>query len=53
MAIGLHAALDEATLAAREAGRLLRDDLHRRDGPRGHVDLMEIAERLLLAGDPD
>jgi ADP-ribosylglycohydrolase/fructose-1,6-bisphosphatase/inositol monophosphatase family enzyme len=38
MAIDLRTALDEATLAAREAGGRLRDDLHRRDGPRGHVD---------------
>ena len=38
MAIDLRAALDEATLAAREAGGLLRADLHRSDGPRGHVD---------------
>jgi ADP-ribosyl-[dinitrogen reductase] hydrolase len=38
MTIDLRPALDEATLAAREAGGLLRADLHRRDGPRGHVD---------------
>ena len=38
MAIDLRAALDVALLAAREAGDLLRADLHRADGPRGHVD---------------
>ncbi len=38
MAIDLRAALDVALLAARDAGDLLRADLHRADGPRGHVD---------------
>ncbi|HYN05392.1 MAG TPA: inositol monophosphatase family protein [Vicinamibacteria bacterium] len=38
MAIDLRAALDVALLAAREAGDLLRADLHRADGPRGQVD---------------
>jgi ADP-ribosylglycohydrolase/fructose-1,6-bisphosphatase/inositol monophosphatase family enzyme len=38
MAIDLRAALDRAVVSAREAGELLRADLHRTDGPRGHVD---------------
>ena len=38
MAIDLRAALDVALLAAREAGGLLRADLHRPGGPRGEVD---------------
>jgi ADP-ribosylglycohydrolase/fructose-1,6-bisphosphatase/inositol monophosphatase family enzyme len=38
MAIDLRAALDVALLAAREAGDLLRADLHRPGGPRGQVD---------------
>ncbi len=38
MAIDLQSALDAALLAAREAGRLLRADLHRPGGPRGEVD---------------
>ena len=38
MTIDLHLALAEATHAARMAGELLRADLHRTGGPRGHVD---------------
>ena len=38
MAIDLRAALDAALHAAREAGELLRADLHRPGGPRGEVD---------------
>jgi ADP-ribosyl-[dinitrogen reductase] hydrolase len=38
MAIDLRAALDQAILAAREAGGILRADLHRKGGPRGAVD---------------
>ena len=41
MVIDLRAALDVALVAAREAGRLLRADLHRPGGPRGHVDKAE------------
>jgi len=50
MAIDLRRALDEATAAARKAGGLLRADLHRAGGPRGHVDKAEAdteAERLV------
>jgi ADP-ribosyl-[dinitrogen reductase] hydrolase len=38
MPIDLRPALDQAVLAAWEAGDLLRADLHRDDGPRGQVD---------------
>ena len=50
MAIDLRRALGEAVAAAREAGELLRRDLHRAGGPRGHVDKAEAdteAERLI------
>jgi ADP-ribosylglycohydrolase/fructose-1,6-bisphosphatase/inositol monophosphatase family enzyme len=46
----LRAALDVAVDAARAAGAILRDDFHRPDGPRGHVDKAEAdveAERLI------
>jgi ADP-ribosylglycohydrolase/fructose-1,6-bisphosphatase/inositol monophosphatase family enzyme len=53
-------ALDLALEAARRAGDLLRDDLHRPDGPRGHDDKADAdveAERLvrdlLLGAFPD
>ncbi len=57
MARDLARALDAARAAAREAGELLRSDLHRPDGPRGEVDKAEadteaerlIRERLLAA----
>jgi ADP-ribosylglycohydrolase/fructose-1,6-bisphosphatase/inositol monophosphatase family enzyme len=38
MAIDLRLALEHAIRAARDAGALLRADLHRPGGPRGHVD---------------
>jgi ADP-ribosyl-[dinitrogen reductase] hydrolase len=38
MPIDLRPALDQAVLAAWEAGDILRADLHRSDGPRGQVD---------------
>jgi ADP-ribosylglycohydrolase/fructose-1,6-bisphosphatase/inositol monophosphatase family enzyme len=38
MSIDLRLALERAIAAAREAGALLRADLHRAGGPRGHVD---------------
>jgi ADP-ribosyl-[dinitrogen reductase] hydrolase len=41
MPIDLRPALDQAVLAAWEAGDILRADLHRSDGPRGHVDKAE------------
>ncbi len=50
MAIDLRLALEHATVAAREAGALLRADLHRPGGPRGHVDKADAdteAERLI------
>lgn len=48
----LSAALDAATLAARQAGALLLADFHRPGGPRGHgshADADEAAERLIRA----
>jgi ADP-ribosyl-[dinitrogen reductase] hydrolase len=50
MPIDLRAALEQATAAARQAGELLRADLHRPGGPRGHVDKAEAdteAEQLI------
>lgn len=50
MAIALRAALDQATIVACRAGELLRADLHRPGGPRGHVDKAEAdteAEQLI------
>jgi ADP-ribosylglycohydrolase/fructose-1,6-bisphosphatase/inositol monophosphatase family enzyme len=38
MGLDLSRALDEAIAAAREAGEILRRDLHRAGGPRGQVD---------------
>lgn len=57
MARDLARALETARAAAREAGELLRSDLHRPDGPRGEIDKAEadteaerlIRERLLAA----
>jgi ADP-ribosylglycohydrolase/fructose-1,6-bisphosphatase/inositol monophosphatase family enzyme len=60
MAIDLRAALDLAVLAAREAGDLLRADLHRPGGPRGHGDKADAdaeaewaVRRRLLGAYPD
>ena len=50
MAIDLRAALEQATVAARRAGELLRADLHRAGGPRGageKADADTEAERLV------
>jgi ADP-ribosylglycohydrolase/fructose-1,6-bisphosphatase/inositol monophosphatase family enzyme len=50
MAIDLRAALEQATVAARRAGNLLRADLHRAGGPRGAEDKAEAdteAEKLV------
>jgi ADP-ribosylglycohydrolase/fructose-1,6-bisphosphatase/inositol monophosphatase family enzyme len=59
MALDFRAALDQATLAAREAGALLRTDLHRPGGPRGQVDKADadteaewLIRRLLLEAFP-
>ena len=60
MSLELGPALDAALAAAREAGDILRRDLHRAEGPRGHIDKAEadleaeraIRARLLPAG-PD
>jgi len=52
VAIDLRLALEHAIAAAREAGALLRADLHRAGGPRGHVDKADAdteAERLVRA----
>lgn len=45
-----HTALDAAIAAAREAGKLIRDDFHRPGGPRGsggHAEVDEEAERVI------
>jgi ADP-ribosylglycohydrolase/fructose-1,6-bisphosphatase/inositol monophosphatase family enzyme len=50
MPVDLRRALEEATAAARQAGEVLRADLHRAGGPRGHVDKAEAdteAEQLV------
>ena len=50
MAIDLRSALDQATVVVLKAGELLRADLHRPGGPRGHVDKAEAdteAENLI------
>jgi ADP-ribosyl-[dinitrogen reductase] hydrolase len=50
MAIDVRSALEEATAVARQAGRLLRADLHRPGGPRGQGDKADAdteAEKLI------
>jgi ADP-ribosyl-[dinitrogen reductase] hydrolase len=50
MPLDLRAALAQATVVARKAGEILRADLHRPGGPRGHVDKADAdteAERLI------